>query len=369
MDLSSVTRFRLRRVNPFRGLVVDESTWADAHDYHRDHQRLHALAFHSPGVAAGLEVSVAKQAGSLIVGPGVALDFDGNVIVVGQERRVPLENVSGGDVFVLLSYQETRVNSDANAPRGSTPNRIVESYKIDVADKLPEPPAIEVGRVRWSGPGAQLREAADPADPQPDEIDLRFRHQARVARPVPVNVGFAATEGASSHLAGVANLLREIDNVAGYKAVFRGPVHIEEGAGSCDLLYIRNSITTEPAATTIASHLERGGSVFADNCRVQSDEAFSSSILALCARLGFKLGPVDTANPLLNARYPFAEPPPGAADGEVNASGRFVFSMRDYGCAWAGACGKSLVPRETIRGALEWGVNVAIASVQPPPRP
>ena len=38
--------------------------------------------------------------------------------------------------------------------------------------------------------------------------------------------------------------------------------------------------------------------------------------------------------------------------------------MRDYGCAWSGACGKDTLPRETVRSALEWGVNVAIASVQ-----
>ena len=64
MDLSSITRFRLRRVNPFRGLVIDETTWAEAHDYHRDHLRLHTLAFHDVGVVAGLTVSpVASAAG------------------------------------------------------------------------------------------------------------------------------------------------------------------------------------------------------------------------------------------------------------------------------------------------------------------
>jgi hypothetical protein len=41
-----------------------------------------------------------------------------------------------------------------------------------------------------------------------------------------------------------------------------------------------------------------------------------------------------------------------------------MLSLRDYGCAWSGACGKEALPRETIRAALEWGVNLAVLGAQ-----
>jgi len=368
MDLGDITRFRLRRVEPYRGLVVDETTWADAHDYHREHLKLHALAFHSAGVAAGLEVhATPSEPDSISIGPGVALDQEGNIIVVGQERRVPIESVKPGAVFVVLGFQETRVNADRNAPRGAPPNRVVESYKVEVLENAPEGPGIELARVIWSGPGTQLRDAVDLVNPGIDEVDLRFRRAARTARPAPVNVGVAMDGDETSRLLGVANLLREVDNTAGYAAAFRGAVRLEEGNGGCDFLYLRNAVTAETAVTTLASHLARGGAVFADNCRIDGDDGFQASMAALTEKLGLRLEPLGRGNPLLNVRFPFSEAPPGAVEGSVAASGRFIVSTRDYGCAWSGSCGKSTIPREVIRGALEWGVNVALASVQPLP--
>ena len=57
MDLKDVTKFQFIRENPFPGLVIDADIWQDAHTYHRDHQRLHLLAFHSTGIVGGLEVN------------------------------------------------------------------------------------------------------------------------------------------------------------------------------------------------------------------------------------------------------------------------------------------------------------------------
>jgi len=352
-------------VNPFRGLVIDETTWGEAHDYHRDHQRLHALAFHSPGIAAGLDVKPGDQPGTVIVSPGVGLDHEGNVIVVGQARRAPLEGATAGLVYVSLAYQETRVNADANAPRGAPANRIVESYKVEVSATAPDEPAIELARVLWSGPPNPVRAAADVSNPREDEIDLRFRAVARIARPVTVAVGVVSADTDPVHLRGIANLIREIDNVAGHQATFRGVVAVEEGDAGCDLLYVRRPLDAEgAAATTIASFLGRGGAVLADSCVMESDPAFQGSMKTLAAKVGMRLAPVDPASPLLHSRYPFAEPPAGAMDGDVTAAGRFVLSMRDYGCAWSGSCGKNVLPRETIRASLEWGVNIAIAAVQ-----
>jgi Domain of unknown function (DUF4159) len=365
MDLKGLTNFRLRRVNPYRGLVIDEATWAEAHDYHRDHLRLHALAFHSPGVIAGLEVRpTPSQAGSVDVGPGVALDAEGNMIVVSQDRRVPLDDVEAGDVYLVLSYLENRVNAESGAPRGAPANRIVESYKIEAQNKLPEEPGLELARIHWSSVEAGLKQAADASTPGDDEIDLRFREAAHVARPATINIGVVGDSNPERHL-GLSNLLREIDGLASYQARFRGKVSLEDGAGGSDLLYLSSAVDSETAVTTLASHLGRGGALLADACSSKDEDAFAGAIQHLAERLGLRLKPIKPNDELLNMRYPFAEPPVGASDGPIVASGRFVFSQRDYGCAWSSACEKTVLPRETVRAALEWGVNLAVASVQP----
>jgi hypothetical protein len=369
MDLSSLTRFRLRRVNPYRGLVIDETTWAEAHDYHRDHVRLHTLAFHSPGVIGGLEVRpTPSQAGSVDVGSGVALDPEGNMIVVGQDRRVAFDGLEPGDVYLVISYLENRVNADTSAPRGAPANRIVESYKVEALNKQPDTPSIELARVRWSGAEAALKRAADAFNPKSDEIDLRFRPIASAARPTPVNIGFVAGESDASHLPGLRSLLREINNVGGYEARFRGRVDLENDGSSCDLIYLCAPVTGDEAVGSLNSHLERGGAVLADGCSAGSAADLSKGMQVLAARLGLHLRAIEAGDPLLDTRYSFAEPPAGAMDGRVLSHGRFVLSERDYGCAWSAAGGKTVLSRETIRSSLEWGVNLAIAGVQPPLR-
>jgi hypothetical protein len=365
MDLSSITRFRLRRVNPYRGLVVDESTWGEAHDYHRDHMRLHTLAFHDVGVVVGLTVTpTASQTGSVDVGAGVAVDGDGNMIVVGQERKLPFDGVAAGPVYITVSYEENRVNSEAHAPRGAPANRIVESYHLEATNKAPEGATLELARLYWSSEQASVKLALDAANPREDELDLRFRRFANAVRQVPVTIGVVGEESMQGRLRGLTNLMRELNNVAGYQARYRGGVNLEEGTGGADLLYVCAPVQSERAISTLQSHLGRGGAVFADSCATQANGETRKAVQDLAGRLGLKLTALEGSNPLLDTRYPFSEPPAGASEGEVVGSGRFVASLRDYGCAWSGSCGKDVLPRETVRSALEWGVNVALASVQ-----
>ena len=62
-----INKFQLKRVNPFQGLVIDADTWQDAHNYHRDQQRLHVLAFHDTGIVSGLEVTANNPPDLLLI--------------------------------------------------------------------------------------------------------------------------------------------------------------------------------------------------------------------------------------------------------------------------------------------------------------
>ena len=93
MDLKDILQFQFKRVNPFQGLMIDTDIWLDAHNYHRDQQRLHTLVFHKVGIVQGLEVTSNKPPDlSVNIHPGIAIDSEGNVILVpvGPEAVVEL---------------------------------------------------------------------------------------------------------------------------------------------------------------------------------------------------------------------------------------------------------------------------------------
>ncbi len=103
-----VNKFQLKRVNPFQGLVIDADTWQDAHNYHRDQQRLHILAFHDTGIVAGLEVTANNPPDTSVnINSGMAIDPDGNVIIVPQKQRYRLQTSNEkGAIFLIIQFRE-----------------------------------------------------------------------------------------------------------------------------------------------------------------------------------------------------------------------------------------------------------------------
>ena len=107
MPGQDLTKFPMRRLNPFKGLLIDVPTWASAHDYHRDQQRLHGMAAHGYGVVTGLEVlAFDPPDNSVVVCPGVALDPEGNAIVVPESQRFYMNTDEAGTARVIIRYSE-----------------------------------------------------------------------------------------------------------------------------------------------------------------------------------------------------------------------------------------------------------------------
>src|SRR5262245_59664851 len=202
--------------------------------------RLHTLAFHDVGVIARTTANAVASAADhteVEVSACVAVDPDGNMIVVSQERKVPFDGVEAGPVYVTVGYEENRVNAEAHAPRNAPANRIVESYKLEVTNKAPQAPVLELARLYWTAVTAAEKTATDAGNPREDEIDQRFRPYAHAARQVPVTIGVVG-EDANGRLRGLTNLMREVNSVQGYLARYRGGVNLDEGAGGSDLLYV-----------------------------------------------------------------------------------------------------------------------------------
>ena len=107
MNLKNIIKFHLKRVNSFPGLAIDADTWQDAHNYHRDHQRLHNLLYHESGIIKGLEViSYDPQNLSVNILPGVAADPEGNIIIVQNIYHYQIQNRDIRTIYLIIQFRE-----------------------------------------------------------------------------------------------------------------------------------------------------------------------------------------------------------------------------------------------------------------------
>jgi hypothetical protein len=360
-----------KRVNPFRGLMIDEAAWADAHDYHRLLAQLHLLAGHGWGVVEGLDV-VADESGSnaLIIRPGIAVDFQGHALIINQERRLP---IGAGDGITL--YVIARLREEPAAPQRfwndlDEYTRVIERCETNVVTSKPGAQALELARLMVSGP---IRNAPDPRYPASGEIDLRFRERLAVRPQSELVVAQLTIEGApapaESHRLGLQYLLREIAQTTSYRARWAGEIRLGNTLPAVSLLYLtgtRAFAIGDAVAEQLRGFLDGGGVLFADGCREGGDATeFATVVEGLAHGLGRQFEPVGRAHRLLNARHVFAAPPLPVTRGPVlsDANG-IVLTTADYGCAWAGGPADQPLPRESVRAALELGVNAAVHARQ-----
>ena len=170
-----VTKFQLKRVNPFQGLVIDADTWKDAHNYHRDQQRLHMLAFHKTGIVSGLDVSGNNPQDSLVnISPGLAVDPEGNVIIMPQQQRYRLQTRDKCTVYLVIQFREI-LTEPYQPPNGGQPTRIQEAFRIQERDQLPSEPYVELARIDFDPDQGAIKDARNSAKPAANKINLQFR--------------------------------------------------------------------------------------------------------------------------------------------------------------------------------------------------
>ena len=130
MDMKDIIKFQYKRVNPFPGLAIDADTWRDAHNYSRDQQRLHNLVFHQVGITQGLEVtSNEPQDLSVNIHPGIAVDPEGNIIIVQNIYHYQIQNRNKKMAYLIIQFREV-LEGPYQPPEGGQPTRIVDGYRI-----------------------------------------------------------------------------------------------------------------------------------------------------------------------------------------------------------------------------------------------
>ena len=148
----------LQRVNYASGMLLGVDEFSAEQDYVRDRMKRRNRLLYGAGIAAGLGVTVERNAtGSRItIAPGLAFDPMGNEICVEEPADLALPP-QGKDLLVLLRYAErpcrfvpvvAGTTSDAEDDRSSTQaTRIVESFTVALA-AAPAADAVSIASLR-----------------------------------------------------------------------------------------------------------------------------------------------------------------------------------------------------------------------------
>jgi hypothetical protein len=359
-----------RRLSPRMGLLVDASVWDESHNYHRLQQKLHNLAFHRYGILAGLEVMAWSPAGnSVVVYPGVAMDSEGNVIVVTEPLRVWVDTESEGTSHIVVRYSEVVPASDSSPGRSrQQPAYIQEAFIVEDRRHELGPSDLELARVIIKGMETVIQDAENPLQPSPGEIDTLHRPIAYPGNQGEVRLAVLNTTGAGCHTGGLRNLTRIIDRDTAYHASFIGLVDLATEIDGCDLLHIceTHPFSFDDSQHAVLSHfLDRGGILLGEICFGSADEeapaVVEESFRALASSLGRSMQPATREHPLFRIHHLFSDAPAGVKGTATIMEGDgIIYTDGDYGCLWNGGSESQQASREVIRSALELGINMAL---------
>lgn len=375
MSLDDLLRRPISGIRPFNELPIDAEIWRQAHSHHHMHRHLHAVAAHRPGIVYGLEVVASRsRPHTIIVAPGVGIDADGQTLIVREPTPLTIEEAR--QIYVTLAFQR-QADRNYAVNIGGAPQyfREIEGRELVISRELPsDKPYLELARIFRSANDAPIKEAANPASPTNDELNLLFRPLAFPHCYADIGVGemsYIPREGRlwNPNRAGLWNLLRE-GNGRGFRLQFTGPMVLNTSAGQAAvaepaLLYVAGRTgwrpIPDPEVEGLSRYLSGGGLLVGE--AGQGNPDFATDFQALATRLGANLQPVTKGHPLLTAHFIFASTPGGGhTGGTVLADTRagIVLSTADYGGAWQGDVDRPADPdsRERIRESVEFGLNL-----------
>lgn len=170
----------LERTSFFSGQLLTAEDFTREQNYIRDKQKRHNRTLHGFGIVSGLKVSIAG--GQIVVDAGLALDCEGNEIVVGSP--VQLSPLSSDDsartAYVNIRYSEEKIDPVPDSgPQGTCPmqfSTIRESFEICIGEENYTRGHRHL-RARWivCGQPHALTIAKLRKSPQGWRVDRRYR--------------------------------------------------------------------------------------------------------------------------------------------------------------------------------------------------
>jgi hypothetical protein len=133
----------IQRLNYFTSQFLVENDFQDEQAYHREMRHRHNRLLHTPGVVEGLIVSKAGDR-QIKVSAGMAIDPEGQEMVLLAESGAISLSGANTDVFVTIQYGETKEVPD-------TTSGLVNQFR-----RIQEEPAIAFSTSRPSAEGSAM---------------------------------------------------------------------------------------------------------------------------------------------------------------------------------------------------------------------
>lgn len=344
--------FPTRRLKPVDGMAVTAETWDEAHIYHRQHQRFHALSQHSWGIVSGLTVIASDPPDSSVyISPGVAVDASGQVIVLPQPVAYDIGNDLEGLIYIYISYSESRPRSD-NPNQSSAPHHIATEFSISAKTAF-APQLVELARVRRHNRSETITNAADSQSPGKNEINLMHRRELPVLKETNLAIAYLGKFKEKRWASAFQSLaypdwILTIDDDA---AVAPG---IESNALVC--LVAKGKFELNPGQVNgLANYVRKGHGTLLVEC-LDKDAGETTKNIFSASEFAFQ--PISPRHPLLRNPHLFSTPPAGYQPGEVLIADGMILSSCAFGLLWQGEAAGDPPTREQIRSAQEWGQNI-----------
>ena len=352
-DINALNRFPKSHIKPFDGMSITADIWREAHDEHRVALQAHDLLLHGTGIVTGLEV-VANDPPDhhVFISPGMAIDQSGQAIILTEPVAYDFGSVTEGELYLMLGHGEREVGATKNDVR-----YIQNEFVIAARTSLPKRPAVELARVSASKGAKAIKNAAEPAYPGQDEIDLRFRSNVKTTERHLVRVGICQLGGEISKdvFSGWTYLARECRRSSLFDLIIDRIPAISGELEAFPILYLAGTGTFKLDShqiNNLKAYLKSGGAVIAEALDEASEDSFSEFF----RNMAVDLKPVGKNDKILTNPNLFASTPDGHAGSQVSLAKGVVYSTARYSLAWSGKIkGGS---RSDIRTAHEWGINM-----------
>jgi len=127
----------IQRLNYFTSQFLVETDFQDEQSYHRNMRLRHNQSLHSPGVVGdGLQVSKASN-NQIVVSEGMAIDKDGQEIVLLTSSDPVTLSGNATDVFVTIQYAEVPDVPDTTSGLTGKFRRTTEKFQITSSTTKP----------------------------------------------------------------------------------------------------------------------------------------------------------------------------------------------------------------------------------------
>ena len=362
------------RLNATDGLLINAERWHKVQEYHRQRQNFHYQALHQPGIVCGLGVKlitadsqvpqVYKDGRGIQVQPGIAIDLQGNPIIVPQAQNLHIDKLPQQEAFTVYIVVDYRDPQDLDI--SSTQEMLQEKFRFDVKVRPPNDLEIEICRIIFpANREIEITLATNILRPGYNNLDFRYRQLATLRPQETIKIAQLrhSDRAYGENFANLDYLLKAINALYPQLQANRsvGLVAVSDPKlQEYDLLYLtgQNSTIENPKEiVTLQKYLATGGVLLIDGLSGAND--FQASALELTKKLGYSLEPLSKTNDLRRQPFLFAALPQSLSEQPLQiVSDRGVIMIYGNLASLWGLDQQLSLSREQIRAGQELGINI-----------